>query len=458
MTSSGNTLFIDMKIIDVVRIVEPVMLSPVPSFVYSTLLGWSRALRLSYLSETTDLLKTTSTFWSTPYAQYSRLFCADAVNSRDGLSRRIEPEDEMMLDLWTIISRISPFDIFNPSDFSCSDIFFPDSCFPVVSSSNMSSTIPAKYPDIVRSLTQLEEAINREDTELAARAFDGLIQVEDVRTRIICYAIGISPGYYAACPAALIDLGSSYSNRMLRVEYTYEDYIMCASLGIDTLRQKLRARGAWGPYRNDNIFGRIAEAMQRTAWKHVPWAMVLDLTKLANYEDSDHTGISKKVDRIREQVITMDESIIAATRSRRLFTTQNGLMGMGPTTVSPGDCLCLLNGGRTPFILRLDGHMSSGEHYKNYAEVMIEWKNDRNMYTFIPDVIFKLTGDCYVHGFMDAETLDENIFRACGSMKTDSYNTMNREKLLQSRWAFYNGAAILLKGTQSPTWDTCRLE
>lgn len=60
---------------------------------------------------------------------------------------------------------------------------------------------------------------------------------------------------------------------------------------------------------------------------------------------------------------------------RSFFTTNNGYMGLGPWRVRPGDFVCLLGGGETPFVLRAtDGH-------------------------------HELVGEVYVHGIMDGWVL-----------------------------------------------------
>jgi hypothetical protein len=58
---------------------------------------------------------------------------------------------------------------------------------------------------------------------------------------------------------------------------------------------------------------------------------------------------------------------------RRFFTTQNGWIGLGPEKLQPGDKVCIFNGGKVPYILRLT------EDYHQFL------------------------GDCYVHGIMDGE-------------------------------------------------------
>ena len=63
---------------------------------------------------------------------------------------------------------------------------------------------------------------------------------------------------------------------------------------------------------------------------------------------------------------------------RKFFTTHNGLIGLGPRSIKPGDSVCILSGGLVPFILREDG---SG---------------------------YRLVGESYVHGLMEGEAVRES--------------------------------------------------
>jgi hypothetical protein len=69
--------------------------------------------------------------------------------------------------------------------------------------------------------------------------------------------------------------------------------------------------------------------------------------------------------------------------------TEKGYMGILPPFTSPGDWICILNGGTVPFVLRqLD------EDY------------------------WMLVGECYLHGFMDGEILEEE---KAGSVKFEVF-------------------------------------
>jgi hypothetical protein len=67
---------------------------------------------------------------------------------------------------------------------------------------------------------------------------------------------------------------------------------------------------------------------------------------------------------------------------RTLFATKSGYMGIGDNALEPGDLVCVLLGGRTPYILR----PAEGRKYR-----------------FI--------GECYLHGIMYGEALIEGLTR-----------------------------------------------
>jgi hypothetical protein len=66
-----------------------------------------------------------------------------------------------------------------------------------------------------------------------------------------------------------------------------------------------------------------------------------------------------------------------ACRGRRFFTTASGRIGIGPVDIQVGDDICILQGGRLPFVLRREG---------DYQE---------------------LIGPTYTHGIMFGEAIDK---------------------------------------------------
>lgn len=65
---------------------------------------------------------------------------------------------------------------------------------------------------------------------------------------------------------------------------------------------------------------------------------------------------------------------------RRLIVSDRGFMGLAPEHSKKGDMMCILFGGRAPFILR---ESAGGGH--------------------------RLAGECYVHGIMDGEALNDDM-------------------------------------------------
>lgn len=69
--------------------------------------------------------------------------------------------------------------------------------------------------------------------------------------------------------------------------------------------------------------------------------------------------------------------------NRRMFTTCDGFIGLGPEALQTGDCIVLCKGGKVPYILRT---VSDG---------------------------YELVGECYVHGVMQGERFVEE---KCGEI------------------------------------------
>ena len=88
--------------------------------------------------------------------------------------------------------------------------------------------------------------------------------------------------------------------------------------------------------------------------------------------------------------ILYDRAVQMATVQRKFFITQKGFLGIGPPTMSSGDRVVVLFGGNVPFLLR--------EHV-NSTTTGISLEG--------PDPLWKLIGDCYLHGIMDGEAMDE---------------------------------------------------
>ncbi|KAI8942848.1 hypothetical protein NX059_000888 [Plenodomus lindquistii] len=80
---------------------------------------------------------------------------------------------------------------------------------------------------------------------------------------------------------------------------------------------------------------------------------------------------------------SLNDSIKAATNSRRFFDSRAGVWGLGPAGMSTSDVIFLLQGGDTPFILRPNNDL------------------ERRCYTVV--------GDCYVDGLMHVDEVQEYL-------------------------------------------------
>jgi hypothetical protein len=88
----------------------------------------------------------------------------------------------------------------------------------------------------------------------------------------------------------------------------------------------------------------------------------------------------------KEEMGLLDQygtAVLRATAERALVVTEGGWLGLGTKTAKPGDLMCLVRGGRVPFVLRERG-----------------------------DGTYGYVGDCYVEGLMKGEYFDAGRGRA----------------------------------------------
>jgi hypothetical protein len=95
--------------------------------------------------------------------------------------------------------------------------------------------------------------------------------------------------------------------------------------------------------------------------------------------------------------------------NRRFFVTKEGGFGLGPWNLKKGDTVCILLGGRTPFVLRRRHDRASR---KKHADENID-----------STPFYKLIGEAYVDGLMYYErSVDEDI--ASGKILTDWFHLL----------------------------------
>jgi hypothetical protein len=88
--------------------------------------------------------------------------------------------------------------------------------------------------------------------------------------------------------------------------------------------------------------------------------------------------IAEDVEEILPGVFMFWEDIKRSAVGRKLFRAEGKYIGLGPASLDAGDQVCVLFGGRTPFVLRPLG-----------------------------DGNFRFIGECYVHGIMCGELLNQ---------------------------------------------------
>ncbi|VZH95060.1 unnamed protein product [Fusarium fujikuroi] len=108
------------------------------------------------------------------------------------------------------------------------------------------------------------------------------------------------------------------------------------------------------------------EMMLKILYPHDPSVVAADLNMLTRIDCNFVMGPQ----RFRES--------IRASNARKIFVAETGYVGFGPHCMRPGDVVCVLYGGKTPYVIRP---------------------------TSAPDEYLFL-GPAYVHGLMDGEAVD----------------------------------------------------
>ncbi|KAF2877024.1 hypothetical protein BDV95DRAFT_601441 [Massariosphaeria phaeospora] len=103
----------------------------------------------------------------------------------------------------------------------------------------------------------------------------------------------------------------------------------------------------------------------------------LELCKCHSTKSWQRIGFSSNEDFKRMGRRPFCDFLGSATHGRRVFVTAQGLLGLGPAALQPGDIVVALFGGFTPFVLRhvenyyLHGQMD-GEVFEDWEEGMAE--------------------------------------------------------------------------------------
>jgi len=87
---------------------------------------------------------------------------------------------------------------------------------------------------------------------------------------------------------------------------------------------------------------------------------------------------------------SISTQVNAATFNRRFFVTENGHFGLAPATTQPGDLVCILLGGKMPYIIR---KTIDADAPNNIADMHCTTN--------------KFVGDAYVQGIMNGEAVQD---------------------------------------------------
>lgn len=70
----------------------------------------------------------------------------------------------------------------------------------------------------------------------------------------------------------------------------------------------------------------------------------------------------------------LSRSIRDLSTRRRLYISTEGFMGLGPINTAAGDEVCLLKGGRVPFVLRRSNQITMSEHDAHIMQAIVDLK------------------------------------------------------------------------------------
>ncbi|KAI0121013.1 heterokaryon incompatibility protein-domain-containing protein [Xylariales sp. AK1849] len=199
--------------------------------------------------------------------------------------------------------------------------------------------------------------------------------------------IGIKPNYSLDWPEVFAD----YTFK--EIEYSGDLSILGQIQGIDTIMSIEPKPGDTNSWMTglldlgkDSLYERTAETVNT----------LISRTRCADLAlyDEQRTNLRWDTDAV-ERINYLAEQergslytaylkrTIARNRGLSLFVTQDQLIGSAPCTISDGDIICVLLGGEVPVVLR----------------------------PTVEDAKYEFIGECYLHGFMDGESLVEERAR-----------------------------------------------
>jgi hypothetical protein len=279
------------------------------------------------LSDSVDTFRAIMADWmdiARPTRQLWRVLCADVVyninRQAEVVSRRTHAPDEFMFVTWALMSRKSPFHEQRAA---------------------LGRYVSSMTTDWYRLLISKMLVVERNTKAIGLEWFS-LYPEETVRREILREALRLSRT-------------PSKKDDMIREELLI-DYAMSSESAILELRWRMRLEEVEQEGKLQNNMDMEAERrrlkdgvprVRLRAWEKVPWDNVYTIAE---------PELSKRVGDVSEsiqlpydiQISIMDQSIMFATKARRLYTTKHGYIGLGPADLAVEDRLYLVKGGNTP--------------------------------------------------------------------------------------------------------------
>lgn len=379
VTSGNGILYVDCKIVDEVEFVGDIMFSEDPGTVPTTLRDWCNLVDMHELSEEglgAQHRQLKKIFW--------RTICADLVYQSNTICR-VRPEDESSFACWLLLSTLSPLGPNDEKYLNETQIYDLLQHRSTQTGIGWGESYLSENACMGRFVIFLRTAVSNQDNKLAGLVFGRVTSI------ISDYVNDVEDVLFAS--NAELNTGEEFdeATRLTRAEA-----IIYGTLGYRELLKKEREiyraakcleekfssrpkdRAVSGNVDVEPNFHKIVQEKRTQAWNQMAWNSFLDRI-LSQAREKNVPKFSRM--NLSYQISRMDRSIVSATKSRRLFITKGRNIGLGPASTKQGDRLCLLKGGRTPFILR---HSTSKSG-------------------------FELIGDCYADGLMNAETLDQRV-------------------------------------------------
>lgn len=171
--------------------------------------------------------------------------------------------------------------------------------------------------------------------------------------------------YMPAEKTHLLDFAAHLANHLLDKMDQDDDTLKQGGCLRKILELALLARKA---YNEDTTPDPISESSRKWIQETMTWAHDEKTAEIA-MSTFDKVGIDEEA---HHRYQTMLWCVVPW---RRIFTTKQGYVGLGAHGIQPGDKICVLFGGATPYVVRPDGD----------------------------EYLFK--GECYVRGLMDGEAI-----------------------------------------------------